>query len=87
MSKIDLPHERIKANTVPAKEAIVKAYGKKRYDWVTDHRLGYLTSADGKSSWAVYLACTPFSKRRHRALTTNKAFERREGRIACQIEA
>lgn len=65
----------------------MKAYGKKRYKWETCYRIGYLSSWDGKSFWAVYRTLTPFSKRRHKVLTTNKAFARRQGHIACQIEA
>lgn len=63
----------------------MKGYGKKRYCDDDCHVIGYLTSADKKKSWAVYRTFTPFSKRRHRALTTNKAAARRANRYACTL--
>lgn len=60
----------------------MKGYGKKRYYDDDCHVIGHLTTEDNKKSWAVYRTFTPFYKRRHRFLTTNKARERRNNRFA-----
>ncbi len=69
----------------PAKEDKMKGYGKKSYRDDDCHVIWHLTTEDKKKSWAIYLSLTPFSKRRHRALTTNKAAARRANRIACSL--
>ncbi len=63
----------------------MKGYGKKSYADDDCHVIWHLTTADKKTSWAVYRTFTPFSKRRHKALTTNKAAARRANRIACSL--
>ncbi len=63
----------------------MKGYGKKRYRDDDCYVMWHLTTADRKTSWAIYRTFTPFSKRRHRALTTNKAAARRANRIACKL--
>lgn len=68
-----------------AKEDEMKGYGKKSYRDDDCHVLCHLMAEDRKTSWAIYRTFTPFSKRRHRALTTNKAAARRENRIACEM--
>lgn len=55
----------------------MKGYGKKRYPDDCCHKLWYLTLHDDNKSLAVYRTFTPFSKRRLRLLTTNKAAARR----------
>ena len=59
----------------------MKGYGKKRCDIDPCYLIGYL--GNNKHSFAVYRSLTPFSRRRYKVLTTNKAVARREGRIAC----
>lgn len=54
----------------------MQGYGKRYYHDSEYHVLGYI------GPFAVYRTFTPFSRRRHRALTTNKASERRKNRFA-----
>lgn len=68
-----------------AKEDEMKGYGKKSYMDDNCHVLCYLMAGDRKTSWPIYRTFTPFSKRRHKALTTNKAAARRANRIACSL--
>ena len=60
----------------------MKGYGKRHYHDEECHVMWHLTAENKKKSWAVYRTFTPFSKRRHRFLTTNKARERRNNRFA-----
>lgn len=59
----------------------MNGYGKKRYPDDDCHVIDHLTTYDGKRSWAIYRTYTPFCRRRHKMLTTNKAAARRANRI------
>lgn len=61
----------------------MNGYGKKRYPDDDCHVIDHLTTYDGKRSWAIYRTYTPFCRRRHKMLTTNKAAARRANRIKC----
>ena len=54
----------------------MRGYGKRHYHDSEYFILGYI------GRFSVYRTFTPFSRRRHRALTTNKATERRKNRFA-----
>lgn len=59
----------------------MKGYGKKRCYIEPYYIIAYLVGS--RHPLAIYRSLTPFSRRRYRFLTTNKAAARREGRLAC----